>query len=213
MCLCLLFDILYISCKKKKRYLLGLFAKSAAALCFIAVAYMAYQANPTGFKYHILSVLILYGIGDLFLALRNLLLKSTMFFTGTVAFLLGHVICIRTLFPLSNTYRLECVIAGVMLGAIVFVTMERACRFPKTLNYIGIVYCIMILMMACFTVGIYLTYKSSSNLVFMLGAILFVTSDCILILDNFSKGESWMHPVYSILYFLGQILISFSLHL
>lgn len=213
MCLCLLFDIVYISCKKRKRYLIGLIAKCLAAMCFILIAYMANKENPSTFKYYILIGLVLDGIGDLFLALRNLLLKNVMFFAGAIAFLFGHITYIRALFLINNDYRIECIIFAVILGAILFMIMDNACRIPKPIRYVGIVYCIMIVMMACFAVGVYITYKSSSNLVFMLGALLFVSSDCILILDNFSRGESWMHPVYSLLYFLGQILISFSLHL
>lgn len=213
MCLCIVFDVLYIVHKRNKKYLLGLIDKTIAVLCFIIIAYMAYKNNSSSFNYAILFVLILDGVGDLFLALRNLMLKSTMFFIGAISFLAGHILYLKTLFPINNIYRIECVIAGVMFGSIVYVIMEKACKFPKALNYIGVIYCIMILLTASFTVGIYLTAQSISNLVMMIGTLLFVSSDCILMLDNFSKGSYWMHPVYSILYFLAQIFISYSLHL
>lgn len=213
MALCLFFDILYIVFKEKKKNVLGLLAKTLAALCFIAIGYFGYLGNESSFSYYLLLGLLLDGLGDLFLALRNLFAKNINFFVGSLCFLSGHILYIRALFELENNYLILCVVAGVLLGAVLFYMLSKVCRLNKAYTVVGIAYTSLIMIMASLTVGVYLTNQYSSDLMFMLGAILFVASDSILIVYNFSKKEKWMHPVYSVLYFVAQILISYSLHI
>lgn len=210
---CLFFDIIYIVCKRQNKNVIGLFAKTIASLCFIFMGYLGYKHYNSNFTFWILIGLILDGLGDLFLAFRNIFLKHIMFFAGAVSFLLGHIMYLKAQFPIANNFQLQCVIGGVTAGALIFVTMESICRFHKAYKYLGIIYCIMISTMASFAVGIYLTNESTTNLFFMIGSILFMCSDTILILNNFSKKEAWMHPVYSVLYYVAQLLISYSLFL
>lgn len=213
MALCLIFDIGYIVCKAKKKNIIGLISKTLAALCFIIIGYFAYKSNNTLFSKFILIGLVLDGIGDLFLALRNLFAKNVMFFIGTLSFLAGHIVFIQALILLNNIYFVECIIGAVLLGSLIFYLIDKACRLNKIFKVMGISYVIIIVMMVCLTVGIYLTNAYTNHLVFMIGAILFVSSDIILSLYNFSRKDKWMHPTYSLLYFVAQILISFSLHL
>ena len=211
--LCIVFDLIYIKCYEKSKYFIGLFAKVFAAFCFITIGYMAYLDNESLFLRFVLLGLILGGIGDLFLALKNLFAKNTMFLIGTIAFLFGHILYLRALFLLSNNYIIDCIVVGIIFGSVVFGVLDRICKLNKVIRIVGIVYIIMISIMATMSIGAYLTISNTSNLIFMMGAILFVSSDIILSIYNFSKKEKWMHPVYSLLYFIAQILISISLHL
>ena len=213
MAVCLFFDVIYIICKKQNKLIIGLIAKCIASLCFIAIGYISYVRHNSNFNYLILIGLILDGIGDLFLAIRNIAFKQTTFILGALSFLAGHVYYIRAQFPIANYYLMQCIFAGIVVGAIIFYLLSNACRFKKVFVIIGIVYCIMITIMSALSVGIYLTNKIESNLLFMIGTLLFVSSDIILILNQFSKKVSWMHPVYSLLYFIAQIIISYSLYL
>ena len=211
--LCILFDILYIICCAKNKNILGLIVKTLAASCFIAIGYMAYVNHKSNFYQIIMMGLLMDTLGDIFLALRNIFAKTPNFLIGSLCFLCGHILYVRGLFLLGNDFLLECIIASIVLGSSLFFVYTKVCRIPKAIQVVGITYMIMIIMMMTMSIGVYFTYRSASNLVFMLGAILFVSSDMLLILYNFSKKESWMHPVYSLLYFTAQILISFSLHL
>lgn len=211
--LCLFFDIIYIICKAKSKNIIGLFAKTLAAFCFITIGYMGYLVNKTSFSYFILFGLILDGFGDLFLAFRNIFAKNVTFIIGTLCFLAGHILFIRGLFLIQNSYFIHCVICAVLTGPIIFFMMNRICRFSKVLMVIGMAYITLISMMVYMSAGVYFTHETVSSLLFMIGAIMFVSSDIILVIYNFSKKEKWMHPVYSLLYFIGQLLISFSLHI
>lgn len=213
MALCLFFDVLYIVCKAKKKNIIGLFAKTLAAICFIAIGYLAYSLNKTPFITIVLMGLLLDGLGDLFLALRNIFAKNLMFLIGALCFLAGHIMFIRALYMLENVYLLNCIIVGIITGAILFYLFNKTCRFSKIFTIVGIAYTSIIMIMLSMAVGVYFTNRIDSNLMFMLGAGLFVSSDIILILYNFSRKDKWMHPVYSILYFVAQVLISFSLHI
>lgn len=211
--LCIFFDLIYIKSKEKNKNVIGLFAKCLAAFCFITIGYLGYRNNPIQLNKYILIGLVLDGIGDLFLALRNLFAKDINFIIGTISFLLGHIMFIRSLFLMNNNYLVECVIGGVVLGAFIFYLYNRICRFSKIFTLIGVCYLSIIYIMAVSSIGVYLTNQTTRSLVFMIGAILFVSSDMILILYNFSKKEKWMHPIYSLLYFIAQIIISFSLNI
>lgn len=213
MALCLVFDIGYIICKAKNKNIIGLFAKTFAALCFITIGYFGYKANDTLFTRFILLGLILDGIGDLFLAFRNIFAKKLTFFIGTLAFLAGHIVFIRALTLLNNVYFIECIIISILFGSIVFYLLSKACRLNKIYTVVGISYIMIISMMVFLSVGVYLTTSTINHLTFMIGAILFMSSDIILSLYNFSRKDKWMHPTYSLLYFIAQILISFSLHI
>lgn len=211
--LCIFFDLIYIKCYEKNKYFIGLFAKVIAAFCFITIGYMAYLDKNSLFYHYILLGLIFGGIGDLFLALKNLIAKNVMFIIGTISFLVGHILYLRALFLLDNYYLVDCLIGGVLFGTITFSFLDKICRLNKYFKVIGIVYMMMISIMVAMSIGAYLSNPNISNVIFMIGAILFVSSDIILSIYNFSKKEKWMHPVYSLLYFIAQILISFSLHI
>lgn len=210
---CLFFDVIYIICKRRNNGIFGLIAKTIASLCFIAIGYLGYKNHNSNFNYFILMGLILDGLGDIFLAFRNIFLKNIMFCIGGISFLFGHIFYIVAQYPIANNYQLQCIICGIVIGVIIMAFLERICRFPRAFKYLGIIYFIIITTMASLSVGIYLTNESVTNLIFMVGAILFMSSDCILAINNFSKKSFWMHPVYSLLYYFAQILISYSLFL
>lgn len=211
--LCLFFDIVYIICKAKKKNVIGLFAKLLAAFCFVTMGYMGYLANKTSFTYYASIALLLDAIGDVCLGLRNIFAKNIMFFAGSLSFLVGHIVFVKALFFLNNPFIFNCVIIAVIVGAIVYYLLSRVCTFHKVFVIVGIIYSILLSMFVFLSLGVYVNYQTAKNLLFLIGAILFASSDILLILYNFSKKQPWLHPVYSLLYFIGQIFISFSLHL
>ena len=157
--------------------------------------------------------LIVDAVGDLCLGLRNIFAKNLMFLIGTLSFLVGHATFIKGLMYLENPNIFNCIILGVVAGAILFYLLYRICTMPKMMVPIGIIYTSLICIFVCISLGVYINNQTIKNMLFMIGAVLFVSSDILLILYNFSKKQWWLHPVYSLLYFLAQIFISYSLHL
>ena len=211
--LCIIFDIVYIICNTKQKNIIGLFSKTFAALCFICLGYLGYKVNSTAFNYFILIGLILDGFGDLFLAIRNIFAKNVSFLIGTLCFLAGHILYIKGLYILNNNYLLINIVLGLIIGSIIFRFYCKVCKLNKVLHYVGYVYISTIIIMVLMSIGVFLTTFETNSLIFMIGSLFFVSSDLILVLYNFSKRKKWMHPTYSLLYFIGQILISFSLHI
>lgn len=211
--LCLFFDVMYLICKKHEKNIIGVFAKTLAAFCFITIGYMAYLKNNSSFTFYILIGLILDGIGDLMLGLRNIFAKRVNFAIGGIFFLLGHIMYIRALFLLTNYYAVSCVVAGLIFGVALLFLLDRACHFSKAYILLGVVYLEIISIMASLSIGVCISVQSMKNYEFLVGAILFLSSDILLTMYNFSKKARWLHAVYSIIYFIGQLLISLSLHI
>ena len=209
--LCIIFDIFYIVLKAKHSFYLGLVSKCLAALCFITIGIINAKNNPNNFSYIICFGLLLDGLGDLFLALRNIKLDKVFFLIGAICFLLGHLTYIVGLLIICTQHRILYTLLGVLFGVVIYCFVTKKCEFSKVFKYVGIMYCLTISIMCFFAIGTYINIHTLESLVFMIGAIMFIISDIILIFCNFSNPKKWMHPVYSILYFSAQLLISLSL--
>ena len=120
---------------------------------------------------------------------------------------------IKGLLYLNNPYLFNCVIAGIVVGAMLFYSLYRVSTMQKIMVPVGIIYTSLICVFVFTSIGVYLNNQSVKSLLFVIGSILFVSSDILLILYNFSKKQEWLHPVYSLLYFIAQLFISYSLHL
>jgi len=203
---------LYIKYSEEKKYVLACVCKTTAAILFISIGYLAYQNNPSEFNKLILIGFIFDGIGDFFLALRNLFLHTAMFATGTMSFMVGHVFFIYALGFIVNNIKLIIAI-GIVLGVIMYLLYCKVCKFPTIFKIIGPIYCMMIVIIATSATKNFVTILSLKNFLMMIGLLLFNGSDLILIIYNFSKREKWMHPLYSLMYFLGQCILGLSLFL
>ena len=211
--LCLIFDFSYIYCFEKHKNILGLIVKTLASICFIVIAYINHINNSRIFSFLILLGLISDGLGDLFLGIRNFAFKKKSFIIGTLCFMIGHLIYIKALLELENKYLIYSIIIGLLSGLLIFYEFNKKCIFNGYMKLIGELYMIIIFIMLSISISTYLTSTKISNLFFMLGAILFTISDLILVTYNYLKKEKWMHPIYSIAYYIAQILISYSLFL
>lgn len=213
---CILFDLSYIYCKGRQYNLCGFFCKSLAVLSFISIGLLAYKDNESSFCLSIIIGLILDGLGDVCLALRNFNNNKKWFVLGGVMFAYGHLVYIGALLSegiLMINLELVFTSIGIVLGIIYVKLIKDRLSLSKGYVFLGNMYCSLIFMIMSLSLCVYIITKSVSMLAFLIGSILFVSSDVILILNNFGLKKKWMHPTYSLLYFMAQILISYSLHL
>ena len=214
--ICILFDLGYIYCKERQYNLCGFFCKSLAVLCFITIGLLAYKDNNSSFCLSIIIGLVLDGLGDVFLAIRNFKNNKKWLILGGIMFMFGHLLYIGALLSENITsifVDFVFIFIGFQLGYIFMKIMQKNLNLSKGYIVLGSIYCPLIFMVMTMSLCTYLNFKSIPNLVFLIGSILFVSSDVILILNNFGMKKKWMHPTYSLLYFIAQILISYSLHL
>lgn len=213
MCLCLLFDIVYIVCKAKQKFYVGLLAKTLASLLFVCIGYFGYKTYPSNISLLVLEGLILGAFGDLFLGLRNLYAKNVNYIIGSLCFLCGHIMYFRSLFIMGNSYLFDSIVFAIVFGTLVLYLIYKICRYSDIYLVVGVIYIYTISIMTFSSYGVYFTNPSIRSLLFMIGSTLFYASDIILIVYNFSLKKKWMHPIYSLAYFLAQLIISYSIFL
>ena len=106
----------------------------------------------------------------------------------------------------------SCVIAAVILTALLMTWIFRQITAKKAFKIFGVVYIGAIVLLNCVAIGNLIVSPSAFNAVFAAGAILFLLSDIVLILNTFGKETKQSLRVTNIsLYYAGQILIALSL--
>lgn len=214
-CLCILCDIGYIFCKERNANILGLIFKASASLSFVVLAWPINNIFESSFHISMFTGLLFDALGDLFLAIKNITKTRKMFLIGTFCFMIGHLLYISALIDINayKPYIYPYITGGLISGIIVAYIQIRICKPTKSLKIVGLVYCLIIFIMLGLAICTYINHYSLATLMYMVGAFMFLCSDMILIPYNYSIRKKWMHPIYSLLYFVGQILISLSLNL
>ena len=209
--LCLTFagSLLYVETKKK--HLLSVFLKGLASLCFVLLGILGYEiSNNYAVAENVLAGLFLGMIGDILLNLRYVFLKyaQKIFLVGILVFFAGHVMYIVALAPISG-----CLTASVIAGAVLTVILVRwlysQINAKPVFRIFGVFYMGAIVIMTCIALGILFTDPSAFSGIFSAGALMFLASDIILILNAFGpKSNSTMRIANIILYYTGQLLIA-----
>ena len=209
---CILGQLGYIFFSEKKKFVVALLCKTFASLCFCIIGFINYSANNNFANKLIIYGLIFDSIGDVFLGLRNLFAKDLMFVSGSLSFMAGHIFYILFFVRSISNYFLYMII-GSIIGLIIYIIIIKICELKSVYKVIGIIYCLMIYIICLLGVGLYLESNIFRNLLIMIGVLLFTCSDTILIVYNFYQKKHWMHPVYSGLYYIAQIVIALSIGL
>ena len=213
--LCLICDITYIICKARNINKIGVIAKTIAAFCFIFLAYPNNGIFESEFHLTIFVALVFDGIGDLLLSIRNINNDRKWLIIGGLAFMVGHVLFVGGLLELNvfENRIIQFMNIGEIIGIIVIHAITYKTNLSKPLKIFGYIYGALIFAMLFMSICTYIDYRYLYNLIFLIGISLFVSSDVILIRYNFVHKDKWMHPTYSLCYFIGQILIAVSLNL
>lgn len=180
--------------------------KTLASLCFLMIGIFNLDDNSLfviGLTFDLL--------GDVLLGLRFLFAKNKMFLLGTIAFLFGHIFYLLGVLKVFNDVTFY--IIGIIVGLAAYLFFISICSFPKAMKCVGVLYVPMVFTIAFTGLGQYIDNPCDATLAYMIGTLLFCSSDCILIVYNFGKKKNWMHIVYSFIYYLGQVLIALSLGL
>ena len=103
-------------------------------------------------------------------------------------------------------------IIGVILTALLMKWIFARITAKKAFKIFGIVYIGAIMLLNCLAIGNLIVSPSAFTAVFAAGAVLFLLSDIVLILNTFGKETRQGLRVMNIsLYYLGQLLIALSL--
>lgn len=188
--------------------------KGLASLFFVLLGLVCYLINPTSFGLLIFIGLILGMLGDILLNLRNVVepdRSKKVFALGILAFIAGHFLYIAALIREKSSIVLPALLIAFILSVVSIPPLMKRITAPsKGLKIFGYVYlAIVITMFACAAVTLIKDGVTAKNMLFAIGAFLFMISDFIMIYYSFGKKLKPLRVTNLLLYYIGQLLIAF----
>ena len=209
--LCLCLAAVFLLQESKKRYVPAVVLKGLASACFVILGFLLSGGSPAAKL--ITAGLLLGCIADVLLTLRMVFPKKgqLIFLVGIIVFLSGHILYLIAILKGAAPLWI-CVIIGVVLTALLMKWIFDRITAKKAFKIFGIVYIGAIMLLNCVAIGNLIVSPSAFTAVFAAGAVLFLLSDIVLILNTFGKETRQGLRVMNIsLYYLGQLLIALSL--
>ena len=209
--LCLCLAAVFLLQESKKRYVPAVVLKGLASACFVILGFLLSGGSPMAKL--ITAGLLLGCIADVLLNLRMVFPKKgqLIFLVGIVVFLSGHILYLIAILKGAAHWWI-CVIIGVVLTALLMKWIFTRITAKKAFKIFGIVYIGAIMLLNCIAIGNLIVSPSAFTAVFAAGAVLFLLSDIVLILNTFGKETRQGLRVMNIsLYYVGQLLIALSL--
>ena len=209
--LCLALAAVFLLRERREEYVPAVVFKGLASLCFVLLGLLCSDGSPVARL--IVAGLVLGCIADVLLNLRWVFKEKgkLCFLVGILVFLSGHILYLAATLPLCPKPLLCCAF-GIVLTALLMMWIFKRITAAKVFKIFGVVYIGAIMLLNCVAVGNLIASPSPFTALFAAGALLFLVSDVVLILNTFG-GESRMSlRITNIsLYYLGQLIIALSL--
>ena len=211
--LCAVLARIFLLAESREDYVKAVILKGLASLCFVTIGVICSPGTHTAKL--IVAGLIIGCVADVLLNLRMVFEEKgqPIFLVGILVFLAGHIMYLAAVLPL-NQNKLICIIIGIILTALLMVWIFKRVTAKPAFKIFGVVYIGAIMMLNCVAIGNLIAEQSAFNGVFAAGAVLFLISDIVLILNTF--GDEFKQSLRNTnisLYYAGQILIALSLQL
>ena len=185
--------------------------KGLASSCFV-IAGLALSAG-TNTAHSIVAGLITGCAADVVIELRHLFIEkaNVPFLLGCLLFLAGHILYLAVVFPISSR-KLLCIAAAIILTPPLIIWIFRKITAKTVLKIVGIVYLGTVMLLNCAAISNLTETPSAFTGVFAAGALLFMVSDILLVLNTFGTERSQrIKNTYISIYYAGQFLIALSL--
>ena len=209
--LCLGLMALQIQREQRDRFFAAMLLKGLASLCFVLLGVLASSgAKPAG---QIVAGLVLGCVADVLLSARYAFPKKgkIIFLVGILVFLAGHLVYLAAIIRLCEK-PLLCAVVGVLLTAVLMKWLFARITAEKVFKIFGIFYVGAITVMTCTAIGNLISEPSAFTGLFAAGAVLFLISDIVLILNTFGPANRFRLRILNLsLYYVGQLMIAASL--
>lgn len=214
--LCLIIAAAFIYCERVKRYVPAVMLKGIASLCFVLLGLLGWKLSGMPHYGKMIVIGLALGcIADVLLNLRYVFEKvgSLIFLVGILVFLSGHVMYLIALIP-QCAYLWIYLAIGILATFFALKWIFSKITAKIAFKIFGIFYIGAIVIMTSVAFGSVLTNPCARTWIFMIGAILFLFSDIVLILNTFGRKSKFSLRIVNLsLYYLGQILIALTLQL
>ena len=209
--LCLILAGIFLWTEKQEKYISAVILKGLASLCFVILGILT--SPGTHMAKLIVVGLVLGCVADVMLNLRWVFkAKGQMIFlVGILIFLAGHIFYFAAVLPIC-TSKLVCILAGVVLTALLMMWIFKQITAQKAFKIFGVFYIGAIMILNCVALGNLISAPSSFTGIFATGSVLFLISDIVLILNTFGPETKMSLRITNIgLYYIGQLMIALSL--
>lgn len=215
--LCALFAALFAKAKYNKSFVRSAVYKALASLCFVSIGFGAVLSSESaGGAYacgFVCAGLSLGFFADILLSLRYMSQKhwKKLFAAGTGVFLAGHISYICALMPFVKSTAL-CAAAASVLGICIMRFVYRRTVMEKFLRLFGGAYIVIISLAVSCSLFALFSQPCGFTALFAAGAVCFMASDILLILNNFgARVRLGRKAASTALYYAAQLMIAFSL--
>ena len=209
--LCLVLAGLFLYEESRKNYVPAVILKGVASFCFVV---LGYRLMGTSREAGLICVGLLLGcIADVLLNLRFVFPSKgqPVFLVGILVFRAGHVLYLVAVMGIAASPWLGVGI-GVVLTALLMVWIFRQITAKTAFKIFGVVYIGAVVLLNVVAFANLIASPSAFTAVFAGGALLFLLSDIVLILNTFGKETKQSLRITNIsLYYVGQLLIALSL--
>jgi len=209
--LCLVLAGVFLKVEKQGNYVAAVVLKGLASLCFVILGLIASPGTHTANL--IVTGLVLGCIADVMLNLRWVFKEKgqLIFLIGILVFLSGHIFYLAAVLPIC-TSKLVCVLIGIVLTALLMIWIFKRITAKMAFKVFGVFYIGAIMILNCVAIGNLIASPSAFTGIFAAGAVLFLVSDIVLILNTFGSETKMSLRITNIgLYYIGQLLIALSL--
>lgn len=201
--------------------------KTIASLLFVALGVLDFCLNKEGyFLFKLFTVLgLFFGmLGDFFLGFKYITsgkVKKAWILIGMFAFALGHVFYISGI--LTGFYIpgniifiiLPFALPVVFIGIYMLIARKVGIYFGRGMLPFGIfyLYCLSSMVFSSLCMAILHQFSLTTLIMFLVGAVLFASSDMMLTGAYFKEGKrskTYM-ATYSVFYYVAQFVIAFSI--
>lgn len=207
----------FIAVEHKEKYVAADILKGLAALCFVIIGITGYLTRTTdSFGLKLMIGLILGLIGDVLLNLRFVVGEEKgqkVFLLGIVAFLVGHILYLAALIPLTS-HAGGCFIVGAVLAAALLTYIFKTMDVKIAFKIFGVFYLGAVIIMTVIAIDVAAVMQNIRSIEYAIGAVLFMVSDIVLIFNTFSGKTRFSMRITNLsLYYIGQMMIALCLFL
>ena len=211
--LCAVLAGVFLSKESKGQYVPAVILKGLASLCFVTIGVLC--SPGTHVAKLIVAGLIIGCIADVLLNLRMVFEEKgqAIFLVGILVFLTGHIMYLAAIIPLCSSL-MTCIMIGIVLTALLMIWIFKRVTAKPAFKIFGVVYIGAIMMLNCVAIANVIASPTGFNIQFAAGAVFFLISDIVLILNTF--GDEFKQSLRNTnigLYYIGQLLIALSLQL
>lgn len=214
---CLVVAAAFIYVEHIKKYLVADVIKGLASVLFVVVGILsASAAKDAGYARIIVIGLVVGAIADVLLNLRYVFegeAGQRVFLVGILVFLIGHIVYLVAIAPKCPVLIPAVIVGAVVAAGLLWWIFGKITAKPAFKAF-GVVYIGAIAILNCVAAATMLFAPTAHAAIFFLGALLFLVSDVVLILNTFGGEFRFSYRVTNLmLYYVGQLLIALSLQL